>query len=434
MKFMFVHQNFPGQYLHILRDLLAENERHPGAHEIVFMTEPNENHLHGVRKVTYARPPVPNAGIHRDAHDFNMAMRRAEAAAAGARQIKSLGFTPDIIIGHHGWGELLNLGDVYPDTPLLGYFEFYYRIENSDVNFDPEFPLPPERFGSVRAKNCVNLQAYALGQHGQVPTRWQHSTYPDWAHTRLHIIEEGVDLALCKPPSAPRKTLQIGTLRVTPKQKLITYVARNLEPYRGFHSFMRALPAIQKANPGVVVSIVGGDDISYGAPHPNGPWRQVMLAELAGKLDLSRIHFLGKIPYDQHLQLLQRSDAHVYLSYPFVASWSLREAMACGCVVVGGDTETVTEFITHDQTGLITETLNPATIASTVTLALSDPKRAARLRKNARAYAERHLAMDDYLRRYRALIERIAGQPLRPQPRSKPRPQPATRARKPAAR
>ncbi len=415
MKFLFVHQNFPGQYLHLVRSLMDDNKRVEGTHEIVFMTEPNRNQIPGVRKVTYAKPPVVPLNAHNDAKDFDRAMRRAEAAAKGARQIKALGFVPDIIVGHHGWGELLNLVDVFPGVPILGYFEFFYKVENSDVNFDPEFPMPVERYSGVRAKNCVNLQALALEQSGQVPTVSQWQTYPGWARPSIKILEEGVNLELCKPdPAVRRKTLKVGALTVTPKQKLVTYVARNLEPYRGFHVFMRALPKILAARPDVVVSVVGGDEISYGAPHPNGPWREVLLAELRGKIDLTRVHFLGKIPYEQHLSLLQRSDAHVYLSYPFVASWSLREALACGCVVVGGDTATVTEFVRDRQTGLVVPTLNPEAVADGVLEALANEKLAAKLRVNARVFAEKHLDLEDYLTRYRALLETIVGRPLIP--------------------
>jgi glycosyltransferase involved in cell wall biosynthesis len=413
VKFLFVHQNFPGQYLHILRSLLEDNKILDGMHEIVFMTEPNNNHLAGIRKVTYARPPKSSDAVHPDADDFDIAMRRAEAAAIGARKIKMLGFTPDIIIGHHGWGELLNLVDVFPGVPILGYFEFFYKTENADVNCDPEFPLDPNRFSGVRAKNAINFQALALRQHGQVPTRWQLSTYPQWVRKSLNLLEEGVDLTLCRPdPAASRRTLKVGAMRVPPGQKLVTYVARNLEPYRGFHTFMRALPAILAARPDVMISIVGGDDISYGAPHPHGPWREVLLAELRGQLDLSRVHFLGKVPYEKHLKLLKRSNAHVYLSYPFVASWSLREALACGCAVVGGDTATVTEFIRHNENGMTVPFLDSAAIAQTVLKLLEDEKLAARLRSAARADAERRLDLNDYLKRYRALIEQVAEKKL----------------------
>jgi glycosyltransferase involved in cell wall biosynthesis len=422
LKFFFVHQNFPGQYLHIVRSLLADNEKTPGTHEIVFMTEPNANNIPGVRKVTYARPPVPLPEAHRDAREFDTAMRRAENCAAGARTIRRLGFLPDIIIGHHGWGELLNLPDVFPGVPILGYFEFFYNIEGGDVNFDPEFQMPVENFSSVRAKNGVNLLALSLGQHGQVPTRWQQSTYPGWAQTQLNFLEEGVDLEVCRPdPAAASRTLEAGGIRVLPAQKLVTFVARNLEPYRGFHTLMRALPAVLAARRDVVVSVVGGDEISYGAPHPFGPWREVLLKEVGDRLDLTRVHFPGKIPYPDHLALLKRSDAHVYLSYPFVASWSLREALACGCVVIGGDTPTVTEFLRHGETGMLTPPLDPDALAQNILAALEDTGHAARLRRGARAYAEQNLDLKTYLVRYRALIERVSGKRLVPAAKARKR-------------
>ncbi len=416
MNFLFVHQNFPAQYLHLLKSLRADNRRAEGTHQLLFMTEPNRNNLEGVRKVTYARPPATSASVHLDAREFDLAARRAKAAYEGALQIRALGFKPDIIIGHHGWGEMLNLVDVFPGVPILGYFEFYYNVYEGDVNYDPEFTMPETRFSAVRGKNAVNLLALALGQHGQVPTQWQYKTYPAWARPQLRIIEEGVDLDICKPDPAIRKTtLKIGKLTVGPRQKLITYVARNLEPYRGFHTFMRALPAILNARKDVVVSLVGGDQISYGAPPAQGTWREVMTKEMGDRVDWSRVHFMGQVPYDEHMALLKRSDAHVYLTYPFVASWSLREALAAGCVVVGGDTETVTEFVKHDETGIVVPTLDHDAIAAAVLDILADKKRAARLRAGARAFAEAHLGMDDYIARYRRNIAEIVGRPVVPE-------------------
>lgn len=416
MNFLFVHQNFPGQYLHIVRSLLADNAVREGTHQIVFMSEPNQNQITGVRKVTYARPPVPES-THLHMRDYEMAMRRAQAAYEGAQKIKALGFRPDIMIGHHGWGEMLNLADAFPGVPMLGYFEFFYRIEGADVNYDPEFPMPAAQFGAVRSKNATNLLALTLGQTGQTPTRWQHSTYPGWAQAQIRVIEEGVDLTVCRPdPAMRRKTLSIGHMNVRPAQKLVTYVARNLEPYRGFHSFMRALPRIL-THPDVVVSIIGGDGISYGAPPAlGGTWRSAMLRELGGRLDPARVHFLGKIPYAQHLALLQRSDAHVYLSYPFVASWSLREALACGCAVIGNDTETVTEFLKHGENGRVVPSLDSAALAEEILCVLEDKKMNASLRRGARAYAEQKLDLRDYLAKFRAVIEDVAGLPLQAQP------------------
>ncbi len=446
MNFLFVHQNFPGQYLHIVRSLLADNEVRPGTHQIVFMTEPNQNQIDGVRKVTYAKPPALSPTLAWDTREYETSSRRAQAAYRGALQIKALGFQPDVIIGHHGWGELLNLVDAFPGVPVIGYFEFFYRILGTDVNFDPEFPMDTATFGGVRGKNSTNLLALNLEQYGQTPTKWQHSTYPEWAKKQITIIEEGVDLEICKPdPAARKKTLTVGKLTVTPKQKLITYVARNLEPYRGFHTIMRALPRILRERPDVVVSLVGGDGVSYGVlPRQGGNWRNLLMKEVGDGIDVSRVHFMGKVTYEEHLALLQRSDAHVYLTYPFVASWSLREALACGCVVVGADTPTVTEFVQHEVTGLTTPTLDPSALADSVLRALGDTRLAAKLRVNAREFAEKKLGMPDYINRYRAYIEEVTGKKLLPpgpppevktaKAKAPAKPVPAAKAAKPAAK
>ena len=165
MKFLFVHQNFPGQFLHLVRHLVASKQ-----HEVVFITEPNVNQIGGVRKVPYNKPAAASAAAHVAVRELDIGMRRAETVAAVATNLKSLGFVPDIMIGHHGWGEMMNLVDVFPGVPLLGYQEFYYQIEGIDVNFDPEFPTPVSDYPRIRAKNAINHITLNLGQYGQTPT------------------------------------------------------------------------------------------------------------------------------------------------------------------------------------------------------------------------------------------------------------------------
>jgi glycosyltransferase involved in cell wall biosynthesis len=325
-----------------------------------------------------------------------------------AASLRQLGFTPDIIIGHHGWGELLNIRDVWPDTPVLGYLEFYYCIDGIDVGFDPEFPTHPADYPRIRAKNAVNLLALNLGAEGQTPTKWQLSTYPSWAQRSITLLPEGVNLDVCKPNAqARRRNLKIGDTVIKPNEKLITYVARDLEPYRGFHVMMRAVPHLLRARKDVRVVMVGGDGISYGMPPVEGTWRQKMLAELGDGIDPRRVLFPGRIEYPTYVAMLQRSDAHVYLSYPFVASWSLREALSAGCVVIGSDTPTVSEFVTHGQNGLLVPFFDPKRLAKTVLRVLDDAPLARRLRENARQFAEKNLAMTDYLAAYKALIAGI---------------------------
>lgn len=412
MKFLFVHQNFPGQFLHIVRHLTEI-----GGHEIVFITEPNLNVIPGVRTIPYVKPRPAGGEIHIAARELDMAVRRAEAVSGTARSLKNLGFTPDIIIGHHGWGEMLNLIDVWPGVPMIGYLEFYYQVDRADVNFDPEFPIDSTDFPRIRAKNAVNHLALQLPGTGITPTRWQLSTYPAWARERIDLLWEGVNLNVCAPDETTRRAaLKIGGMTVNRGDTLVTYVSRDLEPYRGAHTMIRALPALMRLRKNLKIIMVGGDGVSYGGQAPEGStWRETFLRDVAGQIDLDRVAFPGKIAYDDYLAMLRRSDAHVYLTYPFVASWSLREALATGCAVIGADTEPVREFVTHEQNGLLTSFFDPAGIAASVERLLDSKALAQKIRHGARAFARERLAMADYLTAFEQKIETLTGMSPRSQ-------------------
>ncbi|MBV9654963.1 MAG: glycosyltransferase [Acetobacteraceae bacterium] len=402
MQFLFLHQNFPGQFLHLVRQLVAENR-----HDIVFLTEPNANVMAGVRKVPYV-VEGSSAGAHPVSREFDNAARRAEAVARTCAGLKQLGFTPNIVIGHHGWGEMLNIRDVWADVPMLGYFEFFYQLEGADVGFDPEFPVAAADHARIRAKNATNLLALQLGAAGQTPTDWQLSTYPAWARQSITVLREGVDLDACRPdPAARTQALEIGGAVIAPSDALVTYVSRDLEPYRGFHVMMRALPQILRENARARVVLVGGDGVSYGAAPASGTWRALFTRELGAAFDADRVLFPGRIPYTTYLRLLQRSDAHVYLTYPFVASWSLREALAMGCAVIASDTPPVRDFVAHERTGLLTSFFDPAALAGHVLRVLEDRGLASSFGRAARAYAETNLSMADYLAAYGGLIARM---------------------------
>ena len=405
MKYLFVHQNFPGQYLYLAQHLAAAKK-----HDLVFLSEPNKNRMAGVRTVPYQKPPLAAAEAHIATRELDAAMRRAQIVQAMAMNLKALGYQPDIILGHHGWGELLNLCDVWPGVPILGYFEFFYCIDGVDVGFDPEFPTSSADYPRIRAKNAVNLLALNLGQHGQTPTKWQLSTYPEWAKQYITLLPEGVKIDVCKPnPQARRRNLTIGGKTIKPTDKLVTFVARDLEPYRGFHVMMRTIPQLLRARKDIRIVLVGGDGISYGAPPAKGNWREALLAELGDKIDPERVWFPGRIEYKTYVSMLQRSDAHVYLSYPFVASWSLRESLAAGCFVVGSDTPPVREFVTHDDNGLLVPFFDTNALAEAVLRGIEDTALSRRLRENARKFAENNLSMQNYLTAYEALIAKLVG-------------------------
>lgn len=368
MKVLFVHQNFPGQYLHIARYLGAI----PG-NEVVFITQRTDASLPGVRKLVYKAKRESTRGVHHYINEAEAAILNAQEVARVALGLKESGFVPDVMLAHNGWGELWYLKDVYPDTPLIGYFEFFYRFKGADVGFEPGPPLIFDAAPRIRTKNIGNLIGLDAADHGQCPTAWQKSLYPKEYHHKLHLIHEGIDTQNVAPNPDVQFKIPHTDITLTRDDEVVTYVSRNLEPYRGFPSFMRSLPSILSKRPKAKVLVVGGDDTSYGPKLADGKtFRQVMLDELGDSLDLSRVHFLGKVPYSNFIQILQVSSVHVYLTYPFVLSWSMLEAMSAGCLIVGSRTQPVEEVIQDGVNGLLVDIFNPAQIADRVVDVLSD--------------------------------------------------------------
>lgn len=380
MKVLFVHQNFPGQYLHLARYLGAT----PG-NEVVFITQRGQITLPGVRNVTYKPRRNTNPEIHHYIRDAEGMVLNGQEVARVAMELKQSGFTPDVMLGHNGWGEIWYLKEVFPDTPLIGYFEFFYRLRGADVGFDAAIPETPDTGPRIRTKNVGNLLGLDACDLGQCPTQWQKSLYPARYQSMLHVIHEGVDTTAVTPN--PNARLRIGESgpEFAAGEEIVTYVARNLEPYRGFHVFMRSLPEILRRRPNAKVLIVGGDGVSYGARLPEGhTYREEMLKELGDSLDLERVYFLGKVPYQGFLKILQISRVHVYLTQPFVLSWSMLEAMSAGCLVVASKTQPVEEVIRHGENGLLVDFYDSASIADHVIEALGDPRAYASIRQNAR--------------------------------------------------
>ena len=370
MNILFVHQNFPGQYKH-LAPALKERGHHVVALGI------GDRKMLGVEYFHYRPKRGTSDTTHPWVTDFEAKVIRAEACANACNELKRRGFTPDIICVHPGWGEALLLREVWPKAQQLHFVEFFYGSIGRDVGFDPEFPTQ-EFAGNcrLRIKNTNNLLNLFDMDRGISPTHWQRSTVPPEFREKIDVIHDGVDTDQLKPDKTAvlESVNDRGeTIKLTPKDRVITFVNRNLEPSRGYHQFIRALPLIQQLDPQAQVVIIGGEGVSYGAAPEIGTWKQRYLDELKGQLDLSRIHFLGKVPYSVFISAMQVSSAHVYLTYPFVLSWSMLEAMSLGAPVIGSKTPPVEEVIEDGINGRLVDFFNPEAIArTTVEIAQSD--------------------------------------------------------------
>lgn len=386
MKFLFIHQNFPGQFK-FLAPALVE-----AGHEITALVPSNSASKDGdhgaVDLRVYPLLRGNTQGIHDWVIDLESKVIRGQSCAQYALKMKAKGFEPDIIIAHPGWGESLFLKNVWPDALLKIYCEYYYLAEGGDVGFDPEYDdSNPMKASRLQMKNLNMLSHCEVADHLLAPTHWQASTFPERIADRITVIHDGVDTERVQPPVRPALTLPSG-LELSTSDKLVTYVARNLEPHRGFHTFMRAVPGLLAAEPDLQVLIIGSDAGGYGPPPASGlSWKQTLEAETLSGLseqDRSRVHFLGKLPYREYLSVLSVSTVHIYLTYPFVLSWSLMEAMSMGCAIVASGTTPVTEVIAHDEQGLLVDFFSPAALAAAVQQLLSDKAQRARLGSNAR--------------------------------------------------
>jgi glycosyltransferase involved in cell wall biosynthesis len=377
VNWLFIHQNFPGQYAHAVRHLVEKG------HHVVSITARRGDTIDGVRKIEYiaagVSPPTPE-----DLQEIDIAICNGLTVAKICEKLRAEGFLPDLVIGHNGWGEILYIKDVWPQVPLLGYFEFFYRPAGSDVDFDPEFPPAPDIAKRLRTRNAINHLGLDAADWGQTPTLWQRNQYPQRYWERISVLHEGIDTDLVRPDPDARLWLKNGASYGL-GDEVVTYSARNLEPYRGFHTFMRALPKVLRARPRAQILIVGEDGVSYGRrPAAAANWRQQLLRELDDELDLERVHFLGHLPFRHYLTVLQISAVHVYLTYPFVLSWSLLEALAAGCLVIGSRTPPVEEIINGGENGYLVDFFDVEGLADCIGEALRAGGAGRRMRLAAR--------------------------------------------------
>ena len=378
MRILFVHQNFPGQFKYLAPALAARG------HKVIALGITGVA-LEGVPCLRYTVKGGQHSGVHPWLADLDPKVRRGEACARACHTLREKGFTPDLIFSNPGWGESIFLREVWPNAKIVEYLEFYYGVEGRDVGFDNEFGAPNWLTGSrLKIKNLGLDLAIRQMDAALSPTRWQSSTLPDEARAKTTVIFDGVDTAWIRPD--PAAAIELEGQRFAAGEEIVTLINRNMEPYRGYHIFMRALPKILAARPNARVIIVGGDEVSYGQKAPEGKtWKSIFLDEVRDRIDVERVIYTGRVPHDTLVKLYQVSAAHVYLTYPFVLSWSCVEALAAGCLLIGSRTPPVEDFVEDGKNGLLVDFFDHDGLADRVIGALAEPEKYRPLREAARA-------------------------------------------------
>ena len=402
MRVLFLHPNFPAQFRHVATVLGADSKN-----EVVFGTknERPEWVIPGVRKALFAPSRDPRPETHHYVRPLESAVLYGQAVYRMAENLKKEGFVPDLIYGHSGWGPTLFMKDVFPDTPLMCYFEWFYWAHGSDADFDPAEPLSPDEEAKIRVKNAPILMDLYACDWGLSPTKWQKSQFPKEFQSKLSVLHDGVDTEYFKPN--PGAKLVLPNLDLSHVDELVTYVARGMEPYRGFPEFIESLAYLQEKRPNCHVVIVASERVCYGKGLPEGKsYKQHMLEKVP--LDLSRVHFAGTLPYGQYLKVIQASDVHVYLTRPFVLSWSSIEAMSTGCAIVASDTAPVREVIEDGKNGLLVDFFSPKEIADRIDEVFRHPNRMAQMRANARQTALDRYCHPQLLPQHLKIMENVA--------------------------
>lgn len=374
MKILFLHRNFPGQFKYLAMELAQDVNN-----EVCFITNNNTTRTTArIRKIVYKLKRKVPKDCHRYLRFYEDAIIHGQAVAEVLIQMKTQGYKPDIIYGHT-WGCTLFVKDIFPDVPLVCYFEWFYNPEGADVGFDGEYVGVDTR-AKLQCKNSHLLLDLLNCDFGISPTEWQKAQFPKEFQNKIKVLHEGIDTNICCPKD--NAIFEFNGKRFTKEDEILTYATRGMEEYRGFPEFMKTVEQLQKIRPNMQVIIGGEDRVCYGCHLKNDTFKQKMLREL--DLDLSRIHFVGNLPYAEYIKLLQVSRCHVYLTYPFVLSWSLLEAMATGCCIVASDTAPVKEVIQNNFNGILVDFYDIDLLVKNVNLILNNPENYSNIRTSAR--------------------------------------------------
>lgn len=400
MNLLFIHPNMPGQYTHLARAFGAE-----GGHRIFFVTQHPTAEIPGVTRVTYGVEKTPSPETHRYLLPTARAVYQGQAVWRACQELRTRhDFVPDVMLAHPGWGDALFVKDLFPNAKLLNFCEFFYRATGADVGF--ETPATEDDLARVRIKNATNLLNLDAADWNITPTHWQHRLHPAAFHDRISVLHDGIDTALCAPKAGASFTLPNGR-SLREGDEVVTYVARNFEPYRGFPTFIKAAEILLRERPNCHILAIGADGVSYGKPPEGGKtYREILTAE--AQLPADRLHFMGTVPYAKLLDIFRLSAAHLYLTYPFVLSWSMLEAMACGVALVGSRTAPVMEVVEDGVNGLLADFFSPEEVAAKISQLLDAPDRNARLRAAARATVVERYALARVLPLHMHLVRDLA--------------------------
>lgn len=400
MQLLVIHHRFPGQFKPLIEHCLQRTQ-----HIVVICQETED---HAFASAVWAKLTIKRyGGSSYPGHYAQTMLHNSVSVRAILFNLKAQGFHPDVSVAHIGFGNSLFVKDVFPCTRYIAYCEYYYPTDHTELLFDPEFINVKPEDVDIKTPNAYTLLALNEADAAISPTHWQKNLFPSAYHHRIEVIHEGVDIELCKADAHARFTLSDGR-QLQHGDEVLTYATRNLEPYRGFHQFMRAAAILMARRPQLQVIVAGGDDVSYSTRLAAGQtYRENMLAEV--QLDPRRIHFVGQLSFAQYCQVLQVSAVHVYLTIPFVLSWSLLEAMSCQCALVASDTAPVIELLRDGDNALLADFLNSKQIAAQIERLLIDPTLQKQLGTNARRTIVEHYDRRQSIQQYDALLNRLSG-------------------------
>jgi glycosyltransferase involved in cell wall biosynthesis len=364
MHILFVHQNFPAQFGHVADYLVRQK-----GFRCTFASQKSPGQVGGVERIQYHIQGGATERTHYCSRTFENAVWHSHALYEALRARPDI--RPDLIVAHSGFLSTVFLRELY-DCPIVNYFEYFYRTRDSDMDFRPDFPSPPLNRLRARARNAGLLLDLENCDCGYSPTRWQRDRLPRLFHDKIRVIFDGIDTQLWQPrPGLPRR---VGDRAIPPDMKIVTFVARGMESMRGFDIFMKAANLLARQRPDVVFVVVGEDRICYGGDKDvtgTPSFKEWVLAQ--DRYDLSRFVFTGLLPTQTLAELFSLSDLHIYLTVPFVLSWSLMDALACGTTVLASDTPPVREMIEHGKNGLLADFFDVEGLARAASQVLDAP-------------------------------------------------------------